>query len=125
VLVRSFETIATHVRDGHSTARGPYFANFSDSVEQFNLWNGGTKMLLAEKVMEHIGKTKGSADHDHDLVHGLSSRLDELWRCDQFINNAEGHPEVQEFWREVKQSDEKFVNRLKELIKKEIEAGCF
>jgi hypothetical protein len=36
--------------------------------------------LAAEKELEHIGETHGVADHDHDLIHDLSKRLDALWR---------------------------------------------
>jgi hypothetical protein len=45
--------------------------------------------LAAEKTLEHIGESKGIEDHDHDLVHELSKRLDALWRYDQYIANAE------------------------------------
>ena len=46
--------------------------------------------LAAEKEFEHIGETCGCKDHDHDLIHDLSKRLDALWRYDQYIANAEG-----------------------------------
>ena len=36
--------------------------------------------LAAEKELEHIGESSGCADHDHDLIHDLSKRLDALWR---------------------------------------------
>ena len=39
--------------------------------------------LAAEKELEHIGETKGCADHDYDLIQELSRRLESLWRCDQ------------------------------------------
>jgi hypothetical protein len=39
--------------------------------------------LAAEKKMEHIGESCGCADHDHDLIHELSKRLDAPWRYDQ------------------------------------------
>jgi hypothetical protein len=35
--------------------------------------------LAAEKEFEHIGETCGCKDHDHDLIHDLSKRLDALW----------------------------------------------
>ena len=41
--------------------------------------------LAAEKEMKHIGESCGCADHDHDLIHDLSKRLDALWRYDQYI----------------------------------------
>lgn len=58
--------------------------------------------LAALHQLEHIGETCGSADHDRDLVHELSKRLDALWRYDQYIANADGHADLQEFWRGVK-----------------------
>ncbi len=32
--------------------------------------------LAAEKELKHVGESKGVADHDHDLIHELSKRLD-------------------------------------------------
>ena len=81
--------------------------------------------LVAETEYQLIGKSKGCADHDYDLVHELSKRLDALWRYDQYIANAEKHAELQGFWREVKQQDQANVKKLKELIAREISSGCF
>lgn len=81
--------------------------------------------LVAEKQMEHLGETCGCADHDHDLIHELSKRLDALWRCDQRIANAEGRPDLQAFWRDLKRQDMENVRRLKQLIGEEIQKGCF
>ena len=39
--------------------------------------------LAAEKQIEHVGETAAMADHDHDLVHELSKRLDAIWRYEQ------------------------------------------
>ena len=66
-----------------------------------------------------------SADHDHDLVHELSKRLDALWRYDQRIANASGHTGLQTFWRDLKRQDQKNIERLKQLIREEIEKNCF
>lgn len=81
--------------------------------------------LAAEKQMERMGETRGCADHDHDLVHELSKSLDSLWRYDQYVANAEGKKEIQEFWREQKEQQSQTIDRLKELVAKEIESGCF
>ena len=43
-------------------------------------------------AMEHMGKTQGAENHDHDLIQDLSKRLDALWRYDQYIANAEESP---------------------------------
>jgi len=79
----------------------------------------------AEKEYQHIGETAGCADHDHDLVHELSSKLDALWRYDQYIANAESHSGVQELWRDFKRQALADVQRLKQLITQEIQRGCF
>ncbi len=79
----------------------------------------------AEKQMEHLGEICGCADHDHDLVHELSRWLDALWRCDQRIPNATGHPDLQAFWRDLKRQDQENVKRLKQLIGEEIQKVCF
>lgn len=81
--------------------------------------------LAAEKEMQHIGESSGCADHDHDMIHELSKRLDALWRYDQYIANADGHAELQNFWRELKKQETKNTTKLKDLIKQEIEQGCF
>ena len=82
-------------------------------------------MTKVAEAIEHIGETQGMHDHDHDLVHVLSKRLDALWRYDQYIANAEGNKELQDFWRDLKKQDQANIKRLKELIAAEIEQGCF
>lgn len=69
--------------------------------------------------------TAGAKDHDYDLVHELTRRLESLWHCDQYIANANGKPELQKFWTDVKQQEQRNVARLKELIGGEIRGGCF
>jgi len=81
--------------------------------------------LAAEKQMKHVGETKAIANHDHDLIHELSKRLDSIWRYDQYIANAEGKEQVREFWQQVKEQDQRIVEQLKKLVKDEIECGCF
>lgn len=82
-------------------------------------------MTIAEKEYAHVGQTPGMADHDRDLVHELNKRLDALWRYDQYIANAESKPEVQDFWRSIKQQDAQNIEHLKRLIANEIKQGCF
>jgi hypothetical protein len=81
--------------------------------------------LAAEKELKHIGETCGCPDHDHDLIHDLSKRLDALWRYDQYIANAERKPQLQELWRDLKRQELENVNRVKQLIAEEIKQGCF
>ncbi len=81
--------------------------------------------LAAERELAHIGESRACEDHDRDLIHELSKRLDALWRCDQYIANAEEHPHLQEFWQEIKKQEENNIGRLKQLIAEEIACGCF
>lgn len=81
--------------------------------------------LVAEKEYQHIGQTHGCADHDHDLVHELSKRLDAVWRYDQYIANADFRQQLVDFWNEMKSQEQENIRRLKELIAIEIQSGCF
>jgi len=81
--------------------------------------------LAAERELEHVGETQGCADHDHDLIHELSRRLDALWRYDQYIANAEWRDNLRQFWEDVKRQELENVQRLKELVAAEVRDGCF
>jgi hypothetical protein len=81
--------------------------------------------LAAEKELAHIGESQGAADHDHDLIHELSKRLDALWRYDQYIANAEGMTDLQDFWRDMKEQDQKNVQRLKGFVAEHCKKECF
>ena len=81
--------------------------------------------LAAEKELKHIGKSSGCEDHDHDLIHDLSKRLDALWRYDQYVANAEGKPKLQDLWRQLKQQEMENIKRVKQIIGEEVREGCF
>ena len=78
-----------------------------------------------EKEFEHIGKTRGCENHDHDLIHELSRRLDSLWRYDQYLANSDGQADLQKFWRDVKAQEKKNIEQLKKLVAQQIESGNF
>jgi hypothetical protein len=81
--------------------------------------------LAAEKELEHIGESCGCADHDHDLIHELSKRLDALWRYDQYIANAEGKWALKDMWRDFKRQETRNIERVKQMIADEISQNCF
>ena len=81
--------------------------------------------LAAEKQMQHLGESCGCADHDHDLIHDLSKRLDALWRYDQYIANAEGKPALQAMWRDLKNQEMANIKRVKQVIAEEVKQDCF
>lgn len=81
--------------------------------------------LAAEKEFAHIGETSGCADHDHDLIHELSRRLDAVWRFDQYIANAAGRDNLIRFWTNMKQQETENIIDLKELVAGEVHNGCF
>jgi hypothetical protein len=78
----------------------------------------------AEKTTEHLGETRGSQDHVHDLVQTMSRCLSGLWRYDQYINNAEGKPELQKFWQKFKEQEQESVKRMKRLLAAELQKEC-
>ena len=80
---------------------------------------------ITENEYEHIGETRGCEDHDHDVVHELSRRLDGVWRYDQYIANASGHTDLQKFWRLVKAQEQENIRQLKELLAQHVGNGCF
>lgn len=81
--------------------------------------------MTTEKEYEHIGETRGCADHDHDLVHELSRRLDSVWRYDQYIANADGRADLQNFWRNVKAQEQENIQQLKKLLAAQVQSNCF
>lgn len=81
--------------------------------------------LTAQKELAHMGETCGAADHDHDLIHDLSKRLDAVWRYDQYIANAESKPAIQELWRHLKCQEIDNIKRVKQVIVEEIKQNCF
>ncbi|MBI4180031.1 hypothetical protein HY522_11485 [bacterium] len=78
-----------------------------------------------EEEFAHLGESRGCEDHDHDLVHELSKKLDALWRYDQYISNAAEKPDIQELWRDLRRQDRDNIKRLKELLTQEVRSGCF
>ena len=82
-------------------------------------------MAVLQETHEHLGETKGIENHDHDLLQDLSRRLDALCRYDQYIANADGKPDLQKCWRELKKQEVAAVGRLKGLIAEEIRSNCF
>ncbi len=77
--------------------------------------------LAAERQMEHIGETCTVADCVHDLVQVFSGRINCVWRYDQYIANAEGKSELQDFWRTMKRQDQQACDRIKQLLAKELQ----
>jgi len=78
-----------------------------------------------QKAHSHIGETKAIRNHDHDLIHDLSQRLDSVWRYDQYIANAEDAPKVQALWQEIKDQELKNCEKLKGLIREHVRNNDF
>ncbi|MEO0377607.1 MAG: hypothetical protein AAF329_23995 [Cyanobacteria bacterium P01_A01_bin.17] len=78
-----------------------------------------------QKEVAHLGESQGVKDHDHDMIHDLSRRLDALWRYDQYIVNAEKYEAVQSFWQKVKRQEQENIVELKRLLSEHIQLGDF
>ncbi len=84
-------------------------------------------MAESKQADKHIGQTKGIRNHDHDLIHELSVRLDAIWRYDQYIANAETEKaeEARALWEDIKQQDLQTVERLKGIIRDHVRNNDF
>lgn len=81
--------------------------------------------INTEEEYAHIGESRGCEDHDHDLIHDLSRRLDCLWRYDQYISNADGNPELLDFREKVKTQEQENIQQVKKLIAEHVQRGCY
>ena len=81
--------------------------------------------LFAEKEIATLGKTTGAGNHDDDMIHELSNRLNAVARYDQYIANAASAPELQKFWRRLKAQDEENAEELKDFIAEHVDMNCF
>jgi hypothetical protein len=81
--------------------------------------------MAIAKEYEHIGETRVCEDHDHDLVHELSRRLDGIRRYDQYIANADSRADVQQFWRNVKAQEQENIQQLKKLLAQHVQNNGF
>jgi len=77
-----------------------------------------------EKAIQHVGETRGSSDPVHDLIQTLSRCLNGLWRYDQYIANADGKPEIQDFWRKFKKQEQASVKKMKDLLCSQLSDEC-
>jgi len=78
-----------------------------------------------QNEVEHLGESAGLPDHDHDMIHDLSRRLDMLWRYDQYMANASTDNNLLSFWGKVKAQETENISELKQLIASHIERNCF
>ena len=80
---------------------------------------------MAIEATEHIGGSQGIENHDHDMIHDLSLRLDALWRYDQYIANARGNRTLIAFWKRIKDQETSNIKSLKKHIAIHAIKGCF
>ena len=71
---------------------------------------------------KYIGDTAGVPNHIHDLVHDLSTRLDAVWRYDQYMENAgdDVNKKERKLWSDLRKSELKTVERLKVILHKQL-----
>jgi GR25 family glycosyltransferase involved in LPS biosynthesis len=65
-------------------------------------------------------------NHNHDLVHSLSEKLDAVWRYQrEYLKNAKGCSSCIKIWKKLMTDDEKHVKILKEEISRHIKRNRF
>ncbi len=78
-----------------------------------------------ENDYQHIGKTQGMKNHDHDMIQELSQRVDSLWRYDQYIANAAGNKSLENLWNKLKKQERANITALKRMISEHVKKKCF
>ncbi len=81
--------------------------------------------MSVKEEYKHIGSSQGMKNHDHDMIHELSERLDSLWRYDQYIENAKGKKSLENFWAKLKKQERANITSLKRLIREHVRDKCF
>lgn len=60
-----------------------------------------------------------------DLVHTLTNKADALNVYDRYVQDAQGCPQCQDLWRQVKQDDKKHHDMLMQEISRHAKEGKF
>jgi hypothetical protein len=71
--------------------------------------------------VEHVCETNPVADCVHDLVQVFNTRLNSVWHYDQYIANAEGNRDLQDFWRTTKKQDQQACDKIRQLLAKQLQ----
>jgi hypothetical protein len=78
-------------------------------------------MSIPSAPLEHIGETCPVADCVHDLVQVFNTRINSVWRYDQYIANAEGKQQLQDFWRQQKRQDQQACDQMRRFLGQELQ----
>jgi hypothetical protein len=78
----------------------------------------------AEQELADFGQTCTCQDHDF-LIHELSRRLNDLWRYDSYVVNADWRDELLQFWCDMKMQEQQNIQRLKGLLIEEVRNDRF
>ncbi len=74
--------------------------------------------IITEREYEIHGGSPRMEIHETDLIRELGRRLGSLCRYDRDIANADGRPELLEFWQSAKSQEQTKIDQLKQVIKK-------
>ena len=77
--------------------------------------------VATERQSEHIGETCQPGCSVQDLVQVFNGLLNNVWRYDQYIANAEGNQDLQNFWRNQKRQDQQSCTQIRQLLVKELQ----
>jgi hypothetical protein len=65
-------------------------------------------------------------NHNHDLIHSLSEKLDAVWRYqNHYLKDSEGCKNCVDMWKKFIEDDEKHIEMLKEEISRHIKENRF
>lgn len=83
--------------------------------------------MYNRQAEERLGVSRGMSNHSHDLVQELSIRLDQQWRYEQYIQNADeaGMPDAVQMFERFKQDNQTAIDQLRDHITRMAKDGTF
>ena len=78
--------------------------------------------LATELIREQMSDTQTVDEHEYDLIYELGRRLIYLTEYDRYIAHARGWPDLQKFWRGVRDHERQLVSDLKRLISEQVQS---
>lgn len=83
--------------------------------------------MYNQQAEERLGVTQGMSNHSHDLIQELSVRLDQQWRYEQYVKNAQeaGMNDAAEMFNNFKRTNQQAIDQLRDHITKMAKDGTF
>ena len=83
--------------------------------------------MYNRQAEERLGYSQGMSNHSHDLIQELSIRLDQQWRYEQYVKNAQeaGMDDAVGLFNRFKKENQTAIDQLRDHITKMAKEGTF